>query len=171
MEKKEFTMMTSFGPKAFKIVSNNKEAVEDIIKFLKDTYGYTVEASKEKPTEESVSKDIDYYIDRIAKKNNMSFNKMDNFLYKMFEINPTAVIQTVLREIAIDMDNKYSDHINKCKYVYTLSLTNGKIYKIGSKTCKNFRNFAAFRTEEDAKEAIKILGEDWKDLFRWKTKK
>ena len=71
-----------------------------------------------------------------------------------------------MRELAIIMDEKYPDHINKSKEIWSISTLNGEIVRIKClNKIKNFRNFAAFRTLEDALKAKKIMKRALEDLF------
>ena len=71
-----------------------------------------------------------------------------------------------MRELAIIMDEKYPDHINKSKEIWSISTLSGEIVRIKSlNKIKNFRNFAAFRTLEDALKAKKIMKRALEDLF------
>lgn len=162
MNKKRIVVMTSLGPIVCNFSASSKEIIDEAIKSFKSEN--IVKEPKEPP------KDLDYYLNKVAKRNNMSFDKMDGFLCKLHSISPVSAVSILLREIAIEMDLNYEGHINDCEYVYAVSYINGKITRIKSSSCKNFRNFAAFRTEEDAKEALKILGECFKNLFKYSGK-
>lgn len=105
-------------------------------------------------------------IERIADRMNWKPEKVANFLSNLWEINPSAAFSVLLREIAIELDKKYKDHINNCKELFVVSLLDGRIHKIPRAQIKNFKNFAAFRTIEDAKIACNILREDLKELFK-----
>lgn len=54
------------------------------------------------------------------------------------------------------LDEKYPDHINKSKEVWVISTLDGEIKQIKElHKIKNFRNFAAFRSLDDALTAKK----------------
>lgn len=73
----------------------------------------------------------------------------------------------MLREVAIVLDEKYDNHIENSKEIYVISSLNGEISKVKDlNKIKNFKNFAAFRTLEDAITAKKILEEPMKQLFK-----
>lgn len=73
----------------------------------------------------------------------------------------------MLREVAIVPDEKYDNHIENSKEIYVISCLNGEISKVKDlNKIKNFKNFAAFRTLEDAITAKKILEEPMKQLFK-----
>ena len=90
---------------------------------------------------------------------------MAKYLDDLTAISPSAVFSILLKEVAIELDKKYEDHISDCKEVFVVSLMDGRIHKVPRAHIKNFRNFAAFRTEEDARSACKILRNALKNLF------
>ena len=72
-----------------------------------------------------------------------------------------------MREVAIVLDDKYKNHIENSKEIYTISNLSGEIIKVKDLNhIKNFKNFAAFRTLEDAKKVKQILAEPMKLLFK-----
>ena len=73
----------------------------------------------------------------------------------------------MLREVAIVLDEKYDNHTENSKEIYVIRSLNGEISKVKDlNKIKNFKNFAAFRTLEDAITAKKILEEPMKQLFK-----
>ena len=104
------------------------------------------------------NRDINYYIKSLADKHNWKKDKMNGFLGKLYEINPGAVISIMLKEIAIELDKKYPDHIRFSPEIYCFSINHGKIVKLDKTNIKTFKFFAAFRTKEDAEFAIKVMG-------------
>lgn len=91
-----------------------------------------------------------------------NLNKYFDNLYKIY---PAVVFSVILREVAIMIDARYPDHINKAKEIWSISMTNGNVVKLDRSDIKNFRNFAAFRTLKDALEAKKIMSLALKDLY------
>lgn len=81
------------------------------------------------------------------------------------KVNPAAVFNIMSKEIAILLDENHPGDISSCDVVYGISLLDGRIQKINRKWIKTFKNFAAFRTIEDAKLACKILKTELKDMF------
>ena len=77
-----------------------------------------------------------------------------------------AAVNIVLREIACILDEKYPDHINKSDKIYIISTFDGRIHEVSKAYIKNYRNFAAFRTIEDAKIACNIVRDQLKDMFK-----
>ena len=110
-----------------------------------------------KPSLKNENKDLNYYIKLLADKHNWKKDKMNGFLGKLYEINPGAVISIMLKEIAIELDKKYPDHIRFSPEIYIFSANSGKIVQLDKDNIKTFKFFAAFRTKEDAEFAIKVI--------------
>lgn len=108
---------------------------------------------------------VSYYIEKLATKHKWKPVKMARFLDEIAAINPTAAYGIILREVAIDLDAKYSDHIENSPEIYAISSVDGRITKVYKAAIKNYRNFAAFRTIEDAKLACKIMSPILKTLY------
>lgn len=123
--------------------------------------------NENKPKEETtvVPMDLDYYIGKIANRLGWKIDKAYNYLNNVDSIFPMAALSMLLREIAIEIDKKYEDHISNSPEIYVISTLNGKINRVYKAHIKNYRNFAAFRTIEDAKIACKIVKPVLKGLF------
>ena len=117
-----------------------------------------------KPAE--VHMDLHYYVEKLAKKLNWKVEKVYNYLNTIDSVYPAAAFSMILREVAIELDKKYEDHIEKSPEIYVISLLDGKITKANKAHIKNYRNFAAFRSVEDAKTACSIVREILKELFK-----
>lgn len=159
-EKKQLMVMTSFGiPVPYDAVKEHlpKELTE-IIDSEKDKILSAIE--------NSVPMCVGYYITSLAKKAGWKPEKMAGYFQNLWNINPAAAFSTLLREVAIELDKKYEDHINNCEELFIISSMDGRIHKVPRAYIKNFRNFAAFRTEEDAKIACRILRNDLKEMFK-----
>ena len=89
----------------------------------------------------------------------------------MDSILPAAALSIILREIATELDKKYKDHIEKSPEIYVISTLDGRITKANKAHIRNYRNFAAFRTIEDAKIACKIVKPILKEMFKSKSGK
>ena len=111
------------------------------------------------------NKTLHYYIEKLAKRLNWKVEKMYNYLNTIDSVYPAAAFSMLLREIAIELDKKYKDHIEKSPEIYVLSLLDGRITKANKTHIKNYRNFAAFRNIEDAKIACSIVKPILKNLF------
>ena len=110
--------------------------------------------------------DLHYYVEKLAKKLNWKVEKVYNYLNTIDSVYPAAAFSMILREVAIELDKKYEDHIEKSPEIYVISMLDGKITKANKAHIKNYRNFAAFRSVEDAKTACSIVREILKELFK-----
>lgn len=115
----------------------------------------------------SLPENISYYTEHLANRLNWKTENLLKYLDTLSIINEAAVFSILLREIAIVLDTQYPDHIERSKEIYAISLTDGEIHKLRElHKIKNFRNFAAFRTVEDALCAKQILKDFMKELFK-----
>lgn len=113
-----------------------------------------------------VPMDLEYYIQKIAEKLGWKVEKVYNYLNSVDTILPAAAFSMILREIAIELDKKYEDHIDKSPEIYVISMFDGRITKANKAHIKNYRNFAAFRSVSDAKIACKITKDILKEMFK-----
>ena len=118
------------------------------------------------PIKESVIKDLSYYIGKVGERAGWKYEKTRNLLNKLDEIYPIAAFSLILREIAVDRDSQYVDHIEDSPEIFAITVLDGTIVQLDKRTIQNYRNFAAFRTIADAKIACRILSPIMKDLFR-----
>ena len=115
--------------------------------------------------EKDINKIWNNAIKNLAKKTNWKEEKLSYILATLHLANPWAATQMVLREIAIELDKKYDDHINKSEKIYVISPQDGRIHEINKKTVKNYKAFPAFRSIEDAKIACGLIREHLKSIF------
>lgn len=108
---------------------------------------------------------IGYYINKIANRLNWNIKKTAKYLDNVATIYPKAVFDILLKEIAIELDKRYEDHITKSPEIWGISSINGEIIKLDKKAITNYKNFAAFRTNEDALIATVILNDVMEELF------
>lgn len=134
---------------------------EDIIPFLiKDGILETKEA------QDKINLSLDYFHDKLLK--NLENGKKgiaDAAIINLYNSYPFAVFNILLREVAIELDKKYEDHIENSPRIFGLSNLNGKIVEVNKATIRNYKNFAAFRSIEDAKIACNILRDYIKALY------
>ena len=116
--------------------------------------------------ETGIPMELEYYIQKIADKLGWKIEKVYNYLNSVDAILPAAAFSMVLREIAIELDKKYKDHIEKSPEIYVISMFDGRITKANKAHIRNYRNFAAFRTLEDAKIACTITRNILKEMFK-----
>lgn len=116
--------------------------------------------------ESEVSMELEYYVQKIAERLGWKIEKVYNYLNSVDTILPAAAFSMVLREVAIELDKKYEDHIEKSPEIYVISMLDGRITKANKAHIRNYRNFAAFRTIEDAKIACRITRDILKEMFK-----
>lgn len=126
----------------------------------------TTKPAKSAVVESEVPMELEYYIQKIAERLGWKIEKVYNYLNSVDTILPAAAFSMVLREVAIELDKKYEDHIEKSPEIYVISMLDGRITKANKARIKNYRNFAAFRTIEDAKIACRITRDILKEMFK-----
>lgn len=147
-------------------VVQNIVVTEDNIPELLE-FGIVTTAKSEKPVAKAeVPMELEYYIQKIAEKLGWKIEKVYNYLNSVDTILPAAAFSMVLREIAIELDKKYKDHIEKSPEIYVISMLDGRITKANKAHIKNYRNFAAFRSVNDAKIACSIVRDVLKEMFK-----
>ena len=114
---------------------------------------------------EEVKLNINDYAKRIIDKLKLDSTIGNLFLGSLIVVNPGVVFSLLLKEIAIEIDNRYEGHISKSPEIYCVSVLNGKIKKINKNNIHTYEHFAAFRTKKDALEAICILKVLYQDMF------
>ena len=146
-------------------VIENVKVTKDILPNLIEAGIVTTKPAKS-VVETKVPMELEYYIQKIAEKHGWKIEKTYNYLNSVDAILPAAAFSMVLREIAIELDKKYEDHIEKSPEIYVISMLDGRITKANKAHIKNYRNFAAFRTIEDAKIACTITRDILKEMFK-----
>ncbi len=125
-----------------------------------------VTTTKPAVVESEVPMELEYYIQKIAEKLGWKIEKVYNYLNSVDTILPAAAFSMVLREVAIELDKKYKDHIEKSPEIYVISMLDSRITKANKAHIKNYRNFAAFRSVNDAKIACRITRDILKEMFK-----
>lgn len=92
-------------------------------------------------------------------------DKLSGILENLEKVNLWAVTQIILKEIAIELDKNYKDHINESEHIYAISPQDGRIHEINKAHIKNYKAFPAFRSIGDAKIACSLLRNNLKSLF------
>ena len=139
---------------------------KDILPELLEAGIVTTTKPAQSVVETKVPMALEYYIQKIADKLGWKVEKVYNYLNSVDAILPAAAFSMVLREIAIELDKKYEDHIEKSPEIYVISMLDGRITKANKAHIKNYRNFAAFRSISDAKIACKITKDILKEMFK-----
>lgn len=105
--------------------------------------------------ETSEKKDLKHYIRRVARRFDMTFPEAESMLSTFVEAEPVVAFTMLLKEISLHM-NKDVD-ISKLPKVYVVSTVNGKVCEIQKKDIKTYAHFAAFKSKEQAYEALELL--------------
>lgn len=126
----------------------------------------TAKGGEVTPTNGEIPMDLEYYVQKIADKMGWHIDKTYNYLNNVDAILPAAAFSMVLREVAIELDKKYEGHIENSPEIYVISMLEGRIIKANKAYIKNYRNFAAFRSIEDAKIACRIVRDILKEMFK-----
>lgn len=106
-----------------------------------------------------------YYIKNLAIKRGWGVSQMVDFFRELWNFYPAAALSLLLREIAVELDKNYKDHINDSDKIFVISMLDGKIHEVVKRHVKNYKNFAAFRTLEDARIACKTLQKELRFMF------
>lgn len=126
-------------------------------KDLKDS-SHFIEPSESDFTEEEI-------IELLAMEKGWEFKKMYSYINSIEKFSPVAAMDILLKYIAVMIDKLYEGPIENSEEIWIISMINGKIKQIDKSLIKNYRNFPAFRTKEDALEARKILNKRFKRMF------
>lgn len=123
--------------------------------------GILIIKTDEKDSEIKVPEDIKYYIEKtidfIAKGSESKKDSIRGTLAIMVNRCPTQIYQLLLKQIAVELDKQYEGDISQSPEIYAINTFNGKVVQANKDIIKNYRNFAAFRSEKDAKFAKKVL--------------
>lgn len=154
------------GPHFSETITKYIKVTEDILLKLLDDGIITSNSKKDTVNKYEVPMNMEYYIQKIANRLNWKIDKVYNYLNNVDAIYPAAAFSMILREIAVELDKKYKDHIENSPEIYVISMFDGRITKANKAHIKNYRNFAAFRSVEDAKIACNIMKDILKELFK-----
>lgn len=135
-------------------------------KLLESGVVTTTKPTKSTVTETKVPMDLEFYIQKIADRLGWKIDKVYNYLNSIDSILPAAAFSMVLREVATELDKKYEDHIDNSPEIYVISMLDGRITRANKAHIKNYRNFSAFRSVDDAKIACSIVKDILKEMFR-----
>ena len=135
--------------------------IDNFLATLAKEFGIKIDESAE---ETAVPDCLDFYILSLAKRLNWKPDKVLGFLNKLAEIRPILPFNLLLKEIAVELDKQYAGHIKNSKEIWVVSVLNGSIGRVNKDEITTYDNFAAFRTKEDAKFALKVLAEQYNDI-------
>lgn len=151
MKKKNLIVMTSIGPLPYEVAVKLKDNLDT--------------ALKEENLIESECAIKAYIIERLAAKKKWNVDNMRKYLNTLLSISPVAVFGILIKEAALLLDEQHPGTINSSKEIYIISTLDGKVHKVEGKI-KSFRNFAAFRTKEDAEFTSWVFRDELKTLFK-----
>ena len=134
----------------------------DVLKILAAALAASCDCTK--PQNETPN--LSFFVQKIAEKKGWKYERANGWLAGIAEISPVAAFNIVLREIAVYLDQKYEDHIENSENIFIISTFDGRIHQVCKKHIKNYRNFAAFRTIEDAKFACNLMRDHLKGMFK-----
>ena len=149
----------------------NEKTLPELIKagvLTQVNYAHGADCPCRHCTKGEVPMDMNFCIEKIAARLGWKPEKVYNYLNSVDSILPAAAFSVVLREIAIELDKKYEDHIENSPEIYVISMLDGRITKANKAHIKNYRNFAAFRSVSDAKIACRIVKPILKEVFKSK---
>lgn len=104
---------------------------------------------------------VQHLADRIGwKKENI-----ERYFNGLYKINPIAVFDTILKEIAIILDEQYEDHISNSPEIWGIDTSNCQVIPLIKENITSYKHFAAFRSKKEAEYAKKIMAPAIKDLY------
>lgn len=122
----------------------------------------------DKNVKTNIPMDIGYYIHKLAKRLGWTdFNYIDDII----SVYPVAALFMILKEIAIETNKKYNNRVENSPEIYAISLMDGVIRPVNKANIKNYRNFAAFRSLEDAMTARIIVKDILEYVFEHEKEK
>ena len=116
-----------------------------------------------------INNSLSYYEGKIGKKLQTLIGDHPNNFYPtlkgLSEVAPSAYLSMIMKEIALELDRSYPNHILDSKVLLGISMVDGKIHAVDKKDFKNPLVIPLFRSEVDAIVALKILSPVMKELF------
>lgn len=150
-------LKTNFG-----IIETTRTVTKEFLKELVDA-GIVIE--KECSNDAESEMNIFHAVCHLAERINWKPENLKKYLENLYVINPVAVYQTLLKEIAIMIDSHYNSHITAAKKLYAIDALNGEVFELGLPNTRNLTNVALFRTPTEAKLAKKVLALIEADIF------
>ena len=109
--------------------------------------------------------DFDYYVAKLAKKLNITFEDCGKMLNCLVTYAPATVFSLLAKQIALELDAKYEGHIGKSKQLFAVELTTGFVIPIKITESCHLKNIALFRSVDDALFAINVLKPVYMRMF------
>lgn len=119
------------------------------------------------PNPHGISLSVKFYVAKLAKKMNLKFEVCEAMLGNIASYSPITVLSLLAKQISLELDQHYEGHIRDAEHIFVLSTVDGTIIEIPAKARveTNYRNFAAFRSLEDANLAYSILSHLYNEAF------
>lgn len=119
------------------------------------------------PNPHGISLSVKFYVAKLAKKMNLKFEVCEAMLGNIASYSPMTAMSLLAKQISLELDQHYEGHIRDAEHIFVLSTINGTIIEVPSeaRADTNYRNFAAFRSLEDANLAYSILGHLYNEAF------
>lgn len=108
---------------------------------------------------------FDYYVEKLAKKLNITFEDCSAMLNCLMAYAPATVFSLLSKQVALELDANYEGHIGKSKELFGIELTTGYIIPIKITESSHLKNIALFRSVDDALLAINILKPVYMRMF------
>lgn len=115
---------------------------------------------------EDIPMDLMFYVNLLAQNKDWTLGKTVEFLNEVSSVHPNATFDILQMVIAKYLDEQYPDHIKNSPRIFGITSSNGKVVEVYKEDIANFRNFAAFRSPEDAGIACRILRDIKRYLFK-----
>lgn len=106
--------------------------------------------------QEKESLTLEDVFDSLARKMNITREEVVTMVNNITKVNPMVAFSMLLKEIAIILDKRYSNHILESKYLYYIDTVTGDIEYLKDK-CVNSDTCSLFRCVLDAKFACILL--------------
>lgn len=149
-----------------KITKVNVDSLEEAFKVITNFINEVQADENAEEKKEVKNPTFDDVVDKLCAKKHCTKVELHDFITEVYNTYPMAALSIFLKELAILLDNKYEGFINNSDEIYIISTMDGKPHLANKKLIKNFRNFAAFRTMEDAQYAVEMFKEWINPMFK-----
>ena len=117
----------------------------------------------------SVPMDIAFYhailVEKMCQSGGLNTTTAEKALKAIKTFNKVSYFSLLLKEIAIELDKAYENHISKSTKLFTISARDGKPYELQTGVLKNTNTVSLFRSKVDAIIACKIIASLKKEIF------
>ena len=118
---------------------------------------------------ENIPMSISHYhnvlAEKLAKVDKVGVVVTSSVLFNIKKVNKYAYFSMILKEIALTMDQSYSNHISEHPVLFAISQKDGRPVQIVKESWTTLIVGALFRTKADAIVALKILAPLRKEIF------